>query len=264
MSDGGAAMFKAPARAYDRFVGRYGEALASGLMEMAGIASGHRVLDVGCGPGVLTRALAGTLGSDHVAAVDPSPVFIAACRDRVPGADVRQAAAEELPFEDDAFDASLAQLVVNFMADPHAGVGEMRRVTRPGGVVGAAVWDYSGAMKLLRDFWDSASALDASAADRDEGRCMPYCSRDELHGLWESVGLMDIQTSALDVDAGYDDFYDLWSPLEAGVGPAGAYAKSLPDDARARLRDELQRRLGVGAEPFRLPARAWAVVGRVP
>jgi SAM-dependent methyltransferase len=176
---------------------------------------------------------------------------------------VEVAPAEALPFADAEFDHALAQLVVNFMRDPIAGVREMRRVTRPGGTLAAAVWDYAGEMTLLRRFWDAAVALDPSAAALDEGRCMPYCSAGELGRLWSVSGLADVRVTEAVVAAGYDGFDDLWEPLELGVGPAGAYASSLPDDRRAALADELRGRLGAGAEPFSLTARAWLAVGRV-
>jgi len=258
----GAATFRAPAEAYDRHIGRYGRELARALIDAAGVRPGHRALDVGCGPGALTSELRALLGAERVAAVDPSIRFVEACRRRLPGVDVQVASAEALPFDDAAFEHALAQLVVNFMTDPRAGVREMQRVTRPGGTVAAAVWDYAGEMTLLRRFWDAAVALDPSAGDRDEGRCMPFCTRDELGDLWSSTGLTDVRVSTAVVAAGYDDFEDLWQPLELGVAPSGAYAASLPSERRMALKDELRRRLVVGDEPFRLTARAWIATGQ--
>ena len=260
----GAATFRVAADAYDRHIGRYGPALAAGLIAAAGLSPGQRALDVGCGPGALTAALAELLGAGNVAAVDPSEPFARACGSRVPGVRVDVAAAEALPFGDDSFDASLSQLVVNFMSDAPAGVGEMRRVTRPGGTVAAAVWDYADGMTLLRRFWDAAVALDPDAARLDEGVSMPYCRPDELGELWRGAGLQDVKTSELVVEAGYTGFDDLWQPLESGVGPSGAYAAAMPTGRRAQLREELRRRLDAGEEPFRLTARAWCVAGRVP
>jgi SAM-dependent methyltransferase len=260
----GAKTFRVAADAYDRHVGRYGPALAADLISAAGLRPGQSALDVGCGPGALTAALAELLGADCVAAVDPSEPFARACASRVRGGQVAVAAAEALPFGDGSFDAALSQLVVNFMTDARAGVGEMRRVTRPGGTVASAVWDYAGGMTLLRRFWDAAVALDPDAEGLDEGRSMPWCRPDELEELWRAAGLEDVKTSELVVEAGYDGFDDLWQPLESGVGPSGAYAAGLPPERRARLRDELSRRLGAGGEPFRLAARAWCVTGRAP
>jgi SAM-dependent methyltransferase len=258
----GAATFHAPAEAYDRFVGRYGQELARALCAAADVRPPGRALDVGCGPGALTTELVARLGVKRVAAVDPSAPFVDACRRRLPGLRVELAPGERLPFEDDMFDLALAQLVVNFMSDPPAGVREMRRVTRPGGTVAAAVWDYAGEMTLLRRFWDAAVALDPAAADRDEGRCMQFCREAELGALWSMAGLAEVDVMPAVVAADYDDFEDLWAPLECGVGPAGAYAASLLPEGRSALKDELRRRLAVGDGPFQLTARAWVVTGR--
>jgi SAM-dependent methyltransferase len=260
----GAATFQTAATAYDRHIGRYGRELARALIGAAGIRTGDRALDVGCGPGALTSELAALLGADRVAAIDPSAPFAGACRERLPGVDVRVASAEALPFPDAAFDHVLAQLVVNFMTDPPAGVGEMRRVTRPGGTVAAAVWDYAGDMTILRRFWDAAIALDPAAAELDEGRSMPFCTPDELGDLWSAAGLAEVRVVPAVVSAGYDGFEDLWQPLESGVAPSGAYATSLAPERRAALKDELRRRLGTGDGPFRLTARAWIATGQAP
>ena len=257
----GAATFRTPADAYDRHIGRYGPELARALIEAAGVRAGDRALDVGCGPGALATELAGLLGAERVSAVDPSAPYADACRRRVPGARVELAPAEALPFGDEAFDCALAQLVVNFMTDPPSGVREMRRVTRSGGAVAAAVWDYGGEMTLLRRFWDAAVAIDPSAADRDESG-MPFCTPDELGDLWSTCGLGDVRVVPAVVGAGYAGFEDLWQPLETGAGPSGAYVATLPPGRRAAFKAELRSRLGVGDEPFRLTARAWVVTGR--
>ena len=256
--------FRAPAEAYDRLVGRYAVPLAAALIEFARIEPGMRALDVGCGPGALTAALAERLGEANVCAVDPSEPFAEACRTRLPGVDVAVASAEALPFADQAFDATLAQLVVNFMGDPEAGVREMARVTRLGGVVASCVWDYPGEMTLLRAFWDAAREVDPQrAAVADEGAIMQWCGEGELAELWRDTGLRAVRFGQLVVRASYADFADLWSPLLTGVAPSGAFCKSLDDERRAALHDAYRRRLGVGEGPFELTARAWAVAGIV-
>ena len=254
-------MFRAPADAYDRHIGRYGAELARELIAAAGVQPGDHVVDVGCGPGALTGELAALVGADRVAAVDPSEPFAAACAARLPGVHVLVGTAEALPFDDGEFDAALAQLVVNFMTEPETGVREMRRVTRAGGTVAAAVWDYAGQMTLLRRFWDAALALDPAAAPLDEGRCMPHCTPESLGALWSSAGLADVRVEPVEVSAAYDGFEDLWAPLERGVAPSGAYAVSLDPAARAALKAAFRERLGAGDAPFSLTARAWIVTG---
>jgi SAM-dependent methyltransferase len=259
----GAETFRTSAAdAYDRHVGRYGATLAAALIEFARVEPGRRALDVGCGPGALTTALARHLGPANVCAADPSEPFAAACRSRLPGVEVVVAAAESLPYADRSFDVVLSQLVVNFLTDAAAGVGEMARVTNPGGVVAACVWDYAGEMTLLRAFWDAAREIDPDgAAAVDEGTTMSWCSERELARLWADAGMQEVRTGTLTARAAYADFDELWSPLPTGVAPSGAYCKSLDDDRRAALRVAYRRHLGVGIGPFELTARAWAVAG---
>jgi SAM-dependent methyltransferase len=235
------------------------------LIDFASVEPGMRTLDVGCGPGALAAALVERLGAANVAAVDPSPPFVYACRARLPGVDVVEAGGEALPFADGAFDAALCQLVVNFMRDAEAGVREMVRVTRPGGIVAACVWDYRDEMTLLRAYWDAAREVDPErGAAADEGVVMRWCAEGELAELWRVAGLRSVRLGSLVATAKYANFEDLWSPLPTGVGPAGAFCKSLAEDDRAALRDALRRRLGVDDGPFELAARAWSVVGRAP
>ena len=133
------------------------------------------------GPGALVVALAVILGEENVAGVDPSEPFVEAARAKVPGARLTVAAAEALPFEDGEFDVTLSQLVVNFLSDPEAGVREMARVTRPGGVVAGCVWDYGGGMTMLKTFWDAAAALDAErATPQMEQHTMRFSRAEEL------------------------------------------------------------------------------------
>jgi SAM-dependent methyltransferase len=259
----GAETFRVAAATYDRHVGRYASGLGSALTEFAGVGPGMRALDVGCGPGALTAQLARRLGAANVCAAEPSEPFAEACRERV-GVEVVSAPAEALPFEDGAFDAALSQLVVNFMSDAEAGVGEMARVTRSGGLVASCVWDYAGEMTLLRAFWDAAREVDpVRAAAADEGVVMRWCGQDELGELWQATGLREVRTGALVASAAYADFDDLWAPLPTGIAPSGAFCKSLDAEGQAKLRDAYRRRLGVGDEPFELSARAWAAVGTV-
>jgi SAM-dependent methyltransferase len=245
--------------AYDRFMGHYSRGLAPAFADFAGVQEGLSALDVGCGSGVLTEELARRLGAAKVAGVDPSPL-LAACAERVPGAERRQGKAEDLPWPDDTFDAALAQLVIHFMDDPAAGVGEMARVTRPGGVVAACSWDFAGGMEMLRVYWEAARSLDSELV----GESGSFGSLEDLDALWRDLGLEDVHAGPLEVSASYGDFDELWDSFLLGVGPAGEYAASLPSERRAALRDEYHHRLGAPTGGFTLAARSSAARGRVP
>ncbi|MDX6640621.1 MAG: hypothetical protein QOF12_1632 [Solirubrobacteraceae bacterium] len=257
--------FRTSAEAYDGLVGRYSPELAAALIAFAGPEPGTRALDVGCGPGALAAALAELLGATNVSAAEPSEPFAEACRSRLPGVEVVVAAAEALPFPDGTFDTTLSQLVVNFMPDAMAGVAEMARVTKSGGIVASCVWDYAGAMTLLRAFWDAAHEVDpARAAEVDEGLVMRWCDDGGLAELWLASGLRDVRFGQLVVAARYTGFEDLWGAFLTGVGPAGAYCVALDPDRRAALRDAYRRRLAVDDGPFELTARAWVAAGVPP
>jgi SAM-dependent methyltransferase len=243
-------MFEVQANAYDRHVGRYAPQLATALCDFAGIGEGMRALDVGAGPGALTAELARRLGPANVVAVEPSEQFARACRARVPGVEVVTAGAEALPLANESFDATLSQLVVNFLGDVDAGLREMVRVTRHGGVIAACVWDYAGEMTLLRAFWDAAREIDpVGAAAADEGGIMPWCRDGELAELWTGFGLSEVRSGVLRVHARYDDFADLWSPFPAGVAPSGAYSAALDEQRRPALRDARRRPRDAGDAP---------------
>lgn len=258
----GARTFTTDGDAYDRFMGRYSRALAPAFADWAGVARGPRTLDVGCGPGALTEELVRRLGADHVQGCDPSPSFLAACRARLPGADLREGRAESLPFDSASVDVAVAQLVFHFVSDPPAAVAEMARVVVRGGRVAACVWDFEGGMEMLRNFWDAARTLDEHAPD--ELRVMRFGRPGELTALLSSGGLIDVTEEPLTVHADYTGFDELWETLLLGVGPAGAHLVLLPDDDREHLRAAYLKRLGSPAGPFRLRAVARAVVGTVP
>jgi SAM-dependent methyltransferase len=250
-------IFDVPADAYLRFMGRYSVPLAEQFVDLVGVRRDDRVLDVGCGPGVLTAPLVERCGPDRVSAVDPSASFVGAAGERFPGVDVRQASAEELPFHDDEFDAALAQLVVHFMSDPVAGLREMGRVTRSGGVIAASVWDGAGATGPMRVFWQGAKDVDPEAHDE---RNMPGSREGHLAELATAAGLRDIRSTSLTVRVPMASFEEWWSPYTLGVGPAGTYVASLDDEDRRRLEARCRELLPVG--PFEQEAGAWVVLAR--
>ncbi|MBO3748761.1 methyltransferase domain-containing protein [Streptosporangiaceae bacterium NEAU-GS5] len=249
--------FDVTADAYGRFMGRYAEPLAVRFADLADVTSGQRALDVGCGPGALTAELVRRLGAGAVAAVDPSEPFLVAIRERLPGVDVQRGAAEQLPFPDDTFDVTLSQLVVHFMADPVAGVREMARVTRPGGLVAACVWDHAGDGSPLSLFWRAAGDLDPEAPNE---AFLAGAREGHLVELFEQAGVHDLKPAMLSVRVIHPTFEEWWDPFLLGVGPAGAYVAGLDDEHRERLREHCQELLPT--RPIPIDATAWAVHGK--
>ncbi len=238
-------------------MGRYSRPLARQLADWLEVAEGQRAIDVGCGPGALTEVLVDRLGADHVRAVDPSAPFVAACRDRLPGVDVRQGAAEELPFGDGTCDVAAACLVVHFMSDPVAGVREMKRVTRPNGWVGATVWDLKGSRAPMAPLWQAMAEV---APEHDDESELQGGSRESLVGVLEAAGLHGVETTEMPVTVTHPTFEEWWQPYLHGVGPAGESIAALDPDTRSRLERALRHNLGDG--PFDVTAVAYAARGR--
>ena len=251
------------ADSYARFMGRFSEPLAprfADLVDPADVGQG-RVLDVGCGPGVLTAELVGRFGAERVDAIDPTPGFVAAARERLPGVDVREGPAEQLPWADDSYAAAYAQLVVHFMKEPVRGVSEMARVTRPGGTVVACVWDHGGGRGPLTPFWSAVDVLDPE--QRADGDRLSVGSREgDLVRVFAEAGLVDVEGGELSVTIRVASFDEWWTPFEEPAGSAGDY---LATRSPAQV-DELKRliRSSMPEGPFDLTVWTWTATGRAP
>ncbi|MCR8671218.1 class I SAM-dependent methyltransferase [Agrococcus sp. HG114] len=246
--------FAVSADAYDRFMGRFSRPLAAVFADFAGVAGGS-ALDVGSGTGALTEELLARGAS--VSAIDPSESFVAAMRERFPGAEVAQGRAEALPFDDGRFDAALAQLVVHFMADAAAGVGEMARVTRAGGTVTACVWDH--ATGPLGTFWAAVAALHDGPGRPPSEAARVGSHRGDLERLLVGAGLGDVREAPIAVRVRFGSFDQWWAPFELGVGPAGDHVAGLDGAGRERLRLACRDRLP--DPPFEVEATAWSARG---
>jgi SAM-dependent methyltransferase len=247
--------FEVSAEAYGKFMGRFSSPLGAAFADLTGVAAGQRALDVGAGAGALTAELVARLGAGQVCAVEPSDSFVAQLRGLFPAVQVRQATAEHLPFADDQFDLTLAQLVVHFMSDPVAGLAEMARVTRPGGLVGANVWDHAGGRGPLAVFWQAARQLDPKT--RDESN-LPGVEDGQLRQLFDAAGMTGATSTTLNVAVISRTFEDWWQPYTLGVGPAGDYVGGLDVDAREALRVRCQQLLPPA--PIAVEVTAWTVL----
>jgi len=256
------------AMAYEKLMGRWSEKLAPLFLDFARGPDGSRVLDVGCGTGALVDAVARRASGSSVVGIDPSQPFIDYARQRFPGPRFSFDCGDgmALPYPDASFDCSLSLLVFMFIPQPEKAASEMRRVTRPGGTVGACVWDSGGGgLEMSRVFWEEAAKLDPAAAMGPERNL--HCNRaGELTKVWRAAGLNDVVEVLLEIQTDFSSFDDYWAPYSGGVGPQGVYIDRLSVAQREALREALRRRL-LGDRPdgpFSLRAGAWAVRGTVP
>jgi ubiquinone/menaquinone biosynthesis C-methylase UbiE len=225
------------AAGYERLMGRWSQKLAPLFIDFAGLSAGEKILDVGCGTGSLTFALAKTADVREIAAIDYSPVFVEETirRNTDPRIKIGQADACALPFENGAFDRALALLVLHFVPDAGKAVGEMRRVVRPGGVVAAAVWDHLGGMPGMRMMVDTVAALSEGGRQlRARYFFQPMMQPGEMKRTFAEQGLADVTETQLMIRMDYQSFEDYWAPIAAGEGPLGKYVAALDRAELAR------------------------------
>jgi len=246
---------------YERYVGRWSRRVAPPFLSWLSIPDRRRWLDVGCGTGALCAAIVDRCSPVSVAGVEPSEGFLKTASENLADrAAFHQGNATAIPLGDASVDVVVSGLVLNFVPDQRAALAEMARVTGRDGTIAAYVWDYAGKMELMRYFWDAAVELDPSAAMLDEGIRFPQCRPEALEILFAAAGLKGIEVKPIDVPTRFASFDDYWQPFLGGQGPAPAYAMSLDETARVRLRDRVRERLPTAANgSISLIARAWAV-----
>jgi SAM-dependent methyltransferase len=250
---------------YERYVGRWSHQVAPLFLNWLSVAAGRRWLDIGCGTGALCGAILDACEPLSVTGVEPSEGFLESARRHLEGR-VRfyQGSATTIPLEDSSVDVVVSGLVLNFVPDQPAALAEMTRVVARGGIIGAYVWDYAEKMELMRYFWDAAIKLDPNLEALDEGLRFPLCRPEALTELFAEGKLEHIEVRAIDIPTQFSSFEDYWSPFLGGQGSAPAYAMSLEESARVRLRDSLKERIPVLPDgSISMIARAWAVRARV-
>jgi SAM-dependent methyltransferase len=250
---------------YERYVGRWSRQVAPRFLSWLGAPPGRRWLDVGCGTGALSAAILENCSPSSVTGIDPSEGFLKTAERNLAGrAALQQGSATAIPLADAAVDVVVSGLVLNFVPDPRAALAEMSRVLADRGVVAAYVWDYAGKMDLMRFFWDAAVELDPGVSGQDEGVRFPVCNPRALKALFTGAGLQRVAAAPIDIATPFASFDDYWQPFLGGQGPAPAYAMSLGEEARGRLRERIRTRMPIAADgSIPLAARAWAVRGEV-
>jgi SAM-dependent methyltransferase len=250
---------------YERLMGRWSARLAPKLLQFAPVQDGESVLDVGCGTGSLTLAIAETCKPSRLVGIDISEPYVEFARHRSSDAPIQFDVGDacSLPYTDGEFDRALSQLVLQFIPEPKKAVAEMCRVVRSGGTVAACVWDNFGGTPHMRVLFDTAGAM---SLDPDRSLFRPLTAPGEMEQVWTEVGLGDVVAGTVAMRFDFADFEDYWQPFTSGEGPAGQLVMGLPETDRERLKAQVRTVFlsGRADGPRSFAAEAWACKGMVP
>src|SRR6516165_681408 len=229
---------------YERLMGRWSRRLATLFIEHAGVADGEEILEIGCGTGSLTFALPEKAALAGLTAIDHSEIYLAAAqaKNRDPRIRLEHGDGCALRFPNDSFDRTLSMLVLpSVLPQPELMVAEMRRVTRPNGIVAAAFWDSPGGSCGQCMLWDTAAALDeAAAVARDRTMSRPIYAPGALARIWAAADLTEIDQQSLVIRMDFANFADYWEPFASGEGALGDYVATLDDHRRNDLEGHMR------------------------
>lgn len=252
------------AKAYELYVGRWSRLLAVQFLDWLNLPPGQRWLDVGAGTGVLSQAILDKASPAKILGIDLSADFLELAKQQVQDdrLEFRLEDAANLAFEAPQFDVAVAGLVLNFLASPETVIQKMREAVASGGTVAAYVWDYRGKMQMMSNFWEAAMVVDPAAHEQDARKSFGICEPDRLAALFESQGLKQVETLALDIPTRFRDFDDYWQPILAAQGSISRYLRSMNEATLNAVREQLQKQLPIAKDgSIHLEARAWAVKG---
>jgi SAM-dependent methyltransferase len=232
------------ADAYDAVVGRVTARVAEPLLDAVGVHAGTSFLDVATGTGHVAGAAAAR--GAHAVAVDVSEEMLARARRLYPRVDFALGDAEELAFEDDAFDAAVAAFLLHHVPDPERVLAELARVARR---VAVAQWDAGKQARLIGLLTDAiAAARVETPTGRPVGPSRERLARDEeLRRLLEGAGLADIRVDTVAFVEPMRGTNELWEGVLGGSISTRAIVLAQPPDVQEEIRNELDRLV----EPYR-------------
>ena len=249
-------------------MGRWSRELAPKFVAWLACPEHQNWLELGCGTGSLTRAIASSTNPSSVIACDPSPAFVDYAQNELresQNVTFVVASADDFPLREGGYDVVTSLLALNFFPSASRALERMYSATRPNGIVSACVWDYAGEMQFLRFFWNSARKFDSTGQQMDEGARFPICQPDQLTQLFVKAGFDDVNCEAIDIVTTFRDFTDYWTPFLGGTGPAPSFLSSLGASRREELKADLERSVPTDSKgAISMLARAWAVRGRRP
>lgn len=246
---------------YERYMGCRSREIATKYLDWLAAPQGADWLDVGCGTGALSAVILDKCNPDSIHGIEQTEGFVAHANATIPDDRARFSVgdAQDLDVETNSVDVVTSALMLNFVPDKQAVLKEMQRVAKTGGMISFYVWDYPGVgVGFIDAFWHAAAELDEKAAELDEGKRFPFCTREGLGELCEDAGLQSVIVEPIEINCHFPTFEDFWQPFTLGAGPAPGYCMSLEEPQRDELKSLLMQKIG-SERGIVMPARAWAI-----
>jgi ubiquinone/menaquinone biosynthesis C-methylase UbiE len=249
---------------YEYFMGRWSRLMALEFLNWLNLPHNLNWMDIGCGTGALSEMIYQHSKPSHLTCVDPSEKFLVQAKERLNNkGEFFVGSATDIPKEDNSIDVVVSGLALNFFPGLDSALAEMKRISKPSGIIAAYVWDYSDRMDLLRYFWDAAILIDPNSRKLDEGTRFPICKTGNLKSAFQQAGLNEVEVTKLDITTLFKDFDDYWNPFLGGQGPAPSYLISLSTDLQAELKKEVYNEIPIEPDgSIKLLGRAVAIRGK--
>jgi SAM-dependent methyltransferase len=245
---------------YEHFMGRWSARLAGPFLEFAGVTRGDTVLDVGCGTGTISLALA-KRGAKTVG-LDVSESYLEGARRLRSHPDItyEHGDACRLQYASSSFDACVSTLAIDVIPDVDLVAAEMRRVTRPGGVVACGTFDFWGGNSVLDLMLDTGAVLDESIRTlRAQIKARPIVWANGQRNLWHQVGLVEVEEVPIVLSFDYAGFEDYWSSFSTGPTRIAQRLTALPSGLRCEIEEHVRAGYLAGLPDGR---RSFAVIVR--
>jgi ubiquinone/menaquinone biosynthesis C-methylase UbiE len=250
--------------AYDRLMAPWSRAVGRKFLDWLAVPPGLRWLDVGCGTGAFTELVLEQSSPGGVSAVDPAEDQIAYARAKPAAKRVsfQLAEAQKLPFADGEFDIAAMALVITFVPDPGRAIAEMKRVVKPGGMIGTYVWDFLGkgnTQQPLREAVEARGILVQPTPGHVHSRL------ESLKAIFAGAGLEAVSVRPIEIEISYPNFDEYWIAQTGFANTVVQHMRKMSEvqieELKAHLREHLPRDKG-GRIVYK--ARANAAKGRVP
>jgi SAM-dependent methyltransferase len=248
---------------YERFMGRWSRAVGENFLDWLNPSKDASWLDVGCGTGAFSDLIIRRYGHASISGVDPSSEQIDYIRKLLPDHEFKVADATAMPFDDDSFDVVASALVIHFLPDRAKAFAEMKRVLRPGGLVGGYTW------KRTRNSDFAAYAPILRAAERVGGVALrsatvPEGSVEGMLGSLQAAGFTDAEAIEIEVEQTYRDFDEYWAAQTFPFSPSGKTVAGLDEAQRVKAIDLLRETLVAADGTITYSATAVAGKARKP